>query len=534
MPHRRAIPTGANLGRLFQKAHAAHIDGALAQAERLYKAILERDPNNFDALHLLGFLHHQQGRSARALPFLAAAVRLNARSAEVLSNYGLVLHALDRIGEALASYDAALAIEPGNADLLNWRGIALLDLGRPQEALMSLERALAEDSAHVDALGNRGNAFLKLNRPDEAIACFDKARGIGGDNARLLTSRAHALRRIDRPEEALVDLRRAVALDPNHAEAQFELGMALLALGNFEEGWRAYEKRWATRAFAHRLRGFGSPLWAGAQPVDGRTILLHGEQGFGDTIQFVRYVARVAQSGATVLLEVPSELVGLMAGVKGAARVLASGGKLPPFDLHCPLMSLPRAFGTNAASIPADVPYIKIPEIRAAEWTTRLPVGKPLVGFAWAGRPTHNNDANRSIALARFMRLFDVAGIQFVSLQREASADDMALLRSRSNVLDVGGKLVDFVDAAALISRLDLVVSVDTAVAHLAGALAKPVCVLLPFAADFRWLRARDDSPWYPTARLFRQPRFGDWDSAIELVCRYLTRLRSAATVSAA
>ncbi len=534
MPYHRAVPTGTNFGRLLQKAHTAHLDGALAPAEKLYKAVLQRDPNNFDALHLLGFLHHQQGCSARALPFLAAALKLNARSVEVLSNYGLVLHTLNRTAEALASYDAALAIEPGNAELLNWRGIALLDLDRPQDALTSLDRALAENPAHLEAIGNCGNAFLKLNRPEDAIGCFDKARGIGGDNARLLTNRANALRRLDRLDEALVDLRRAVALDPNHAEAQFELGMTLLALGNFEEGWTAYEQRWTTRAFAHRLRGFRSPLWSGAQPLAGRTILLHGEQGFGDTIQFARYVAPVAQRGAAVVFEVPPELVGLMAGVKGASRVIAKGEKLVPFDLHCPLMSLPRAFGTNAASIPADVPYIKNSVSGAAEWATRLPAGKPLVGFAWAGSPTHNNDANRSIALTRFMRLFAVPGIQFVSLQRDASADDVALLRDRANVLNFAGNLVDFVDTAALISRLDLVVSVDTAVAHLAGALAMPVFVLLPFAADFRWLRERDDSPWYPTAKLFRQPRFGDWENVIEQVCRHLAQLSSVAAISAA
>jgi tetratricopeptide (TPR) repeat protein len=534
MPHRRTVHSAIHLQRLLEKAHKAHIEGDLEQAEKLYKTILERDPKNFDALHLLGFLNHQRGRSTIALPLLAAAIRHNAQSVAALSNYGLVLHALNRTVEALASYQAALAIEPNNADLLNVQGIALLNLGRPQEALMSLDRALAENPRHVEALGNRGNALVKLNHPDQAIACYDVALGIESDNIRLLTNRAHALRRLDRPSDALMDLRKAVALDPNYAEAQFELGMALLTLGHYEDGWKAYEQRWATRAFAHRRREFSSPLWTGEQPLHGATILLHGEQGLGDTIQFVRYATHVAQLGATVLLEVPLELVALMATVQGVTRIIANREKLTPFEFHCPLMSLPRAFRTSLASIPAEAPYIKVPEIPTAKWAARLPTGKPLVGVAWAGRSAQNNDANRSIALARFAPLFDAAGIQFVSLQRDPSADDLLLLRRHRNVLQLEDSLTDFVDTAALISRLDLVVSVDTSVAHLAGALAKPVCILLSFAADFRWLRARDDSPWYPTARLYRQPEFGDWESVIERVRGHLVGLNPTATVSAA
>ena len=390
---------------------------------------------------------------------------------------------------------------------------------------MSLARSLARNPEHVEALGNRGNALVKLNRPDEAISSYDAASRIEGWNARLLTNRAHALRRLDRPEEALADLQKAVALDPEYAEAQFELGMVQLVLGDYD-GWTAYERRWATGAFTLHRRDFKSPLWTGEQSLNGRTILLHGEQGFGDTIQFVRYIAKVARLGATAILEVQPELVDLMAEVEGATRVIARGEKLVPFDFHCPLMSLPRACKTNAESVPADVPYIKVPAIHAAKWVGRLPAGKPLVGFCWAGRRSHHNDANRSIALTRFAPLFEITDVGFVSLQRDASADDRALLRSHRNVLDVEDSLRNFVDTAALIIQLDFVVSVDTAVAHLAGALAMPVAVLLPFAADFRWLRARNDCPWYPSARLFRQPRFDDWESAIEQVRLRLTGLR--------
>lgn len=518
---------GSNVTRLLRKAHAAHADGALAQAEKLYKAVLDHDPHHFEALHGLGVLNHELGRLPHALRFLAAALKRNPQSADVLSHHGLVLHLLGRAEEARSSYEAALAIEPDNVDVLNRLGVALLRCGQPEEALAILDRALSHDPDYVEALGNRGNALLKLNRPEQAISCYDAARRIAGDSARLFTNRAHALRRLDRLEEALTDLRKAIALDSNHAEAHFELGMVQLSLGDFERGWAAYERRWETGAFMLHQRDFKSPLWAGEQSLHGRTILLHGEQGLGDTIQFARYAAQVARLGANVMLEVQPELAVLMTGVKGAARVIARGERLSPFEFHCPIMSLPRACKTNATNIPADVPYIKVPEAKVAKWAQRLRPRKPAVGLCWAGRRSHHNDVNRSIALARLAPLFEIADIQFVSLQRDASADDRALLRSCGNVLDVSDDLSDFVDTAALILQLDLVVTVDTAVAHLAGALAKPLVILLPFAADFRWLRGRADSPWYPTAMLFRQPRFDDWESVIGQVRMHLSHLRA-------
>jgi hypothetical protein len=531
MHYRQTIRNDSSLMRLFQKAHEAHVGGALAQAEKCYRAILDHDPDNFEVLHRLGVLNQQRGRLPQALWFLTAALKFNVESAEVLSDRAFVFHALGRVEEAIASYEASIAVESINSAVLNKYGIALLDGGRPLEALSAFDRALEIDPEHVDALGNRGNALLKLNRPEQAISCYDALRRITGDSARLLTNRANALRRLDRPEEALADLRQAIILDPKHAEAEFELGMVQLTLGNYD-GWKAYERRWETSAFAPHQRDFKSHLWTGEQSVKGRTIFLHGEQGLGDTIQFARYVGQIARLGATVILEVQPELVGLFEELEGVRRVISRGEKPIPFDLHCPLMSLPRACKTNAANIPKNVPYIKASQIKAASWAQRLPARRPLVGVCWAGRKSHHNDANRSIALARFMALFDVADVQFVSLQRDMSADERARISSCCNVLDVGEHLRDFVDTAALISQLDLVVTVDTAVAHLTGALAKPLALLLPFAADFRWLRVCADSPWYPSAILFRQPRFDDWESAIEKVRLYLSRLSSDTAIS--
>jgi hypothetical protein len=510
-----ARPQGRDIARVAEKALAAHRDGDLAQADRLCRAVLQRDPGNFDALHLAGCVNHELGRLAEALRFLAAAVRRNARSAAALSELGLVQHRLERYAEALASYDAALAIEPDSCDLLNRRAVALLRLDRPDEALAELERLLAIAPGHADALGNRGNVLMRLNRPGDAIASYDAARRIVGDTAQLLTNRAHALRRLDRLVDAILDLEAAVARRPDFAEAHFELGMARLARGDFPGGWSEYEWRWKTAAFAASCRPFTSPPWTGEQDLAGKTILLHGEQGLGDTIQFVRYVPLVARRGATVILEVQPELSSLLTPFAGAAQVIARGHRLPRFDLHCPLMSLPGAFRTAAATIPAAVPYIQVPAARVQGWTERLPAQGPLIGIAWAGRRTHHNDQNRSLPLARLAPLLRRPGARFVSLQREMRAGDEAILRECPGVLDLGGVPDDLADTAALIARLDAVISVDSAVAHLAGALGRRLFLLLPFAADFRWLRGREDSPWYPTAQLVRQPAFGDWDGAV-------------------
>lgn len=508
----------ADVASVLDKARAAHGAGDLARAEKQYKAILDRDPHNADALHLVGLINYQVGRHAQALRFMAAALKSHGRSSDLLSDYGLVLHALGRPGEALAHFDAALAIDPDNPDLLSKRGVACLNLGRMDDALAAFDAALAREPAHADALGNRGNAMVKLNRMEEAIASYDAAIAAHGVSAQRLTNRAHALKRLDRMDEAVADLQSALSLDPNYAEAAFELATVLLSLGNYEDGWAIYEWRWRTGAFAAYRRAFTSPQWSGAESLKDRTILLHAEQGFGDAIQFVRYAEMVAERGARLVLEVQPELARLMAGVKGVAQVIARGEKLVAFDCHCPLMSLPRALGTTLATIPARTPYIDVTASDAARWAGRLPNGKPRVGICWAGAPSHRNDVNRSIALAQLARLLDNTDLTFVVLQYKPSAEDRALLRDRDHVVDVADELQDFADTAALIKQLDLVVTVDTSVAHLTGALGVPGIVMLPFAADFRWLRGRTDTPWYPRLTLVRQPRLKNWDAVIDEV----------------
>jgi tetratricopeptide (TPR) repeat protein len=514
----------SSLSPAFRRARGVHDRGELDQAERLYAEILRRHPAHFDSLHLLAMLNYQRGRHAAAAKLLCAALRIDGAHADAQSDLGLVCLALGGFEDALACYDAAHALAPHDPDALNGRGVALLRLGRNCEALASFERALALAPDHIDALGNRGNALLALNRPGEAIASYDAGLRLAPKHARLLTNQAIALRRLDRPHEALLGLNRALVGNPDFAEARFVEGLIKLTLGDFAAGWSAYESRWGTAALAPHRREFTRPLWLGDRPLAGKTILIYAEQGYGDTIQFVRYAPRVAALGARVILEVQPELVRLLAGFEGI-EVIPHGRPLPPFDLQCPLMSLPLAFRTELSTIPADVPYIVPPAADVAAWQETLPGPQPSVGLVWAGDQLHKNDANRSMRLETLRPLLDLPDLQFVSLQQEISAQDAEVLRGIAG-LRAGGPFLDFAETAAAIARLDAVIAVDTAVAHLAGAMGKPLFLLLPFGADFRWLRERPDSPWYPGARLFRQHAFNDWGRAVDALCGELTRFR--------
>jgi Tfp pilus assembly protein PilF len=513
-----------NLSRLQRQAHNSFQQGHLDKAERLCAGVLEYRSDDFDALHLLGLLNLQRRRPLEALRFLSQALKVNSTSADAMSNLGLALHATGRFEEAVASYRDALRLAPGHPEILYNLGNALLELGCVDEALASYDDALAKGPSHVGALVNRGNALLRFNRPTEALASYDKALAAMPGHPQILTNRGHALRRLDRPIDALADFEAALVAGPEFPEAHFEAAMTRLTLGDFDAGWKAYEWRWKTGAFASQRRRLQAPLWLGDRPVSGKTILLHAEQGFGDTIQFIRYAPLLASRGATVVCEVQPELQSLLSQFEDI-DVIAAGEPLPAFDLHCPLLSLPLAFGTQPQTIPAPAPYLVASEERLAYWHDRLPTGLPRAGFVWSGSPSHKNDSNRSIPLARLSVLFENPPVHCFSLQTELRDADSEVLRELPNIVHLGGEFRDFADTAAVISLLDVVISVDTSVAHLAGALGKPVVILLPYAADFRWMRDRDDSPWYPTARLFRQPAFGDWDSVIVRLRDELRRL---------
>jgi Tfp pilus assembly protein PilF len=430
-----------------------------------------------------------------------------------------------RFDEALASYDRALAVRPDYAEALSNRGVTLHELKRFDEALASYDRALAVRPDYAEALSNRGVTLHDLKRFDEALASYDRALAVGPDYAEALSNRGVTLRALKRFDEALASYERALALRPDYAQAHWNKSLLQLLTGDFDSGWREHEWRWKNESLGLVKPNFAQPLWLGENEIKDKTILLHGEQGFGDTIQFCRYVPLVTARGARVLLGVQAPLLGLMASFADVAQVISEKDKLPHFDLHCPLASLPLAFGTRIESIPANVPYLTAsPESIRSQTFTPGSKGDLKIGLAWSGRPEHKNDANRSINLRSLLPLLDVKA-NFVSLQKDVRANDAAVLKCRSDLVHFADELKTFSDTAGVISKLDLVISVDTSVAHLAGALAKPVWILLPFVSDWRWLLDREDSPWYPTARLFRQTAPGDWSDVISRVADELDGL---------
>lgn len=454
-------------------------------------------------------------RYDEALVSYGRVLALRGDDVEALCNRGLALDALGRPAEAVASYDRALALRPDEAIILRNRGCALINLKRYDEALATFDAILARNPADAEAHYNRGNALLQFERLTEALASYDAALAVRPDLAEAHNNRGLALKELGRFAEAVDSHRRAYTIDPNHVEARWNEALLQLLAGDYAHGWAGYEWRWQKEPLIHARRDFPQPLWRG-EPIAGQTILIHSEQGLGDTIQFCRYLPLVAATGAHVVFEVQPPLLRLLHGIGGAA-VIARGDTLPDFDWQCPLMSLPHAFGTRLDTIPADIPYLRAAPELARAWTTRLgEKRRPRIGLVWAGNADHKNDHNRSIALAKLLSLLDVDA-DFVSLQKVLRPGDAALLDARK-VLGGRDALGDFADTAALIAQLDLVVSVDTSVAHLAGALGVPVWVLVTQVPDWRWLTGRDDSPWYPTARIYRQDDSRAWDTVIASV----------------
>jgi tetratricopeptide (TPR) repeat protein len=389
-------------------------------------------------------------------------------------------------------------------------GALLAERGREQEASAWYGRAIAADGQFAPAHNNLGAALALLDRCEEAEELHRRALALKPDFADAHYNLGVVLQGQARFEEALSSYERAIALKPDASDAHWNRACVLLLLGNFAEGWRAHE--WRRRRKDDPPRSYPQPTWGG-EPLAGRTILLHAEQGIGDTLQFIRYVRLVAARGGRVLLQVQRPLKQLAsAACADVAQVFAEGDVVPPFDLHCPLLSLPLAFATTLDSVPAEVPYLPVDAAAAARWRQRIGAEDFKVGLVWAGNPQHKNDRNRSIALASLGALFGVPAIRWFSLQVGERAADLARLPG-GTITDLSDQLTDFTETAAAIASLDLVISVDTAVAHLAGALGKPVFVLLPFVPDWRWLIDRADSPWYPTALIFRQPARGDWET---------------------
>jgi tetratricopeptide (TPR) repeat protein len=474
----------------------------------------------------LGTVRREQGRLTESEACFRAAMRHAPDAAEAHDNLGAVLQQQGRHDEAIECHRRAIALRPDLADAHNNLGTALLASDQVDAAIEAYRRALASRPDHDDAHFNLGTAMLRRGSPAEAIAPLREAVRLQPRNADAQLNLGCALQELEALDDAALCFRTAVAIDGELAEAHSNLGIVLLAQGAMPEGWLEHEWRWDTPQLSEARREFPRPVWRG-EPISGQTLLIHAEQGLGDTLQFCRYARLAAARGARIITEVQQSLVRLLNGLAGVDVVLPHGGTLPAFDWHCPMLSLPLALGTTLASIPGDVPYLWPDAIEASVWRERLADSgddRPRVGLVWAGdarrhsRALNAVDQRRSLAVERLAPLLEMADVRFFSLQKDSHT------RERLPLEDYMAEMRDFADTSALIANLDLVISVDTAVAHLAGALGKPVWLLDRFDSCWRWLRGRDDSPWYPTLRIYRQPQPGDWDAVLDSITRDLRR----------
>lgn len=565
----RAVALAPSAAAFSNRASVLRALGRLEDALPSHDEALRRAPNLAPAHANKAEILLELGRPEEALACYDQALALRPRDATALANRGVALEALGRPDDAVASYDLALALRPDARTHAN-RGNALHKLGRHDEAVESYARAIALGLDDPELWFTQGNALLELDRPEESLASYDRALALRPDYVEAWNNRGNALRALARYEAAIASYAHALALDPgshqarvntgnvlqiinrhdkalayydavladdpDHADAHWNGSMCRLALGDFEQGWRDFEWRFQVAP----ARDYAEPLWLGQEIPAGATVLLHAEQGFGDTLQFCRYAPMVTALGARVVIETQPALKRLLTTLDGVARVVAQGEATGPFDLQCPLLSLPLAFGTRVDTVPAKVPYLRADPQASAAWRARLAALPGVkVGLVWAGNPRSFNriaaetDRRRSITLDHYAPLAAIPGVTLVSLQKDAAGEQARHPPAGMVIHDWTEELADFADTAALVAALDLVIGVDTSVVHVAGALGKPVWILNRLGACWRWMRERTDTPWYPNARLFRQQRPGDWGPVIQEVCATLPEFVAAASLHA-
>jgi tetratricopeptide (TPR) repeat protein len=504
----------------------AHLGaGRLGEAEALCHAILERRPREVAALHCLGLAALQGGRPDRAVAFLGRAAALTPTDPAVLTNLGSARRAAGKLDEAVAAFSEALKIDPRAGETLFNLGNALRDQRRLAEAESTYRRAIAAGNCRqggAAAYGNLGLLLEERGAIDEAIAAHRQAVQRRPEFAEYHYNLGNSLRAGRALDEAVGAYDRALTLRPNYPEARLNQSLVYLLKGDFARGLEGYESRLQTAEVEQR--GFSTPVWRG-EPLNGRCLLLHAEQGLGDTIQFLRYLPVLDTCGGRVVVEVQPALRKLVdAQIRHDALVSIEvrnrGEALPPFDCHLPFMSLAKVFSFDGAAIPAITPYLRPDSEGIARWQARLGAGDALrIGLVWAGNPHHRNDRNRSIQPAELLPLLDgslfgQSGRQFFSLQVGAAAEGISVFPAGS-ITDLAPLLHDLAETAAALTALDLIITVDTSVAHLAGALGRPVELLLPYVPDWRWLLDRSDSPWYPTMHINRQKIAGDWKGVV-------------------
>jgi tetratricopeptide (TPR) repeat protein len=551
-----------NVEQSLQLAAQHGAGGRLRDAEAVYRAILAADPNHPQALKGLGATLLPTGRTGEAVTALRRAAELQPQAADIHNVLGQALQAAGRLEDAIAAYNRAIALRPGFAWAITNLGTALDLVGKVDQAIECFRQAIALAPGQPTPYFNLGCLLQQRGALDEAISSLRRAIALAPGFAEAHSSLADALAEAGDLNAALAECRQALALQPESPATLTILGTVLVDQGKYDEamrafdralaakpdcaeaewcratlqltrgqflaGWRGYEARWRVRALRMTMVvSTTRPRLEGDSPLKGKRVLLNAEQGLGDTIQFIRYAALIAERGGEALLDCQPVLKRLMQRAPGVTQVMARGiDPLPAYDLICPLLSLPSAFKTTLETIPATIPYLSAEPVDVERWRARVSgataADRLKVGIAWGGNPSHRNERRRSLSLQSFSPLGAIDSVQFFSVQKGPAAaqlsDPAVTQQLGMNIVDWTAELNDFADTAALVANLDLIISVDTSVAHLAGALGKPTWVLLPTPADYRWMLDRSDSPWYPTMRLFRQPSAGNWNAALVAV----------------
>lgn len=536
----------------YQSALAFHQNGQLAEAQALYEKILKKEPNHSDSLHLLGVIFCQTKQLQRAVDSIDKAIKINPSNEVFYSNRGNVLSDLKQLDAAVASYDEAIKLDPSYAEAYFNRGNALQDLKQLNAAVASYDKAIELVPGYTEAYYNRGNALKELKQFDVAVASYDEAIKSDPSYAEAYSNRGNALQDLKQLDAAVASYDRAIQLKPDYAEAYYNRGnvlknlkqlsaavasydkatqlkqdyasaywnksLALLQVGDFDRGWELYEWRWKKDDLNFRDRGFTKPLWLGIESLQSKTILIHAEQGLGDTIQFCRYVKSVTALGAKVIFEVQPVLVSLMREPDLPFDIYAKGAALPDFDYHCPLMSLPLALQNKGNTVIPTSPYIKIDDTRVQKWRSHFDNEQFNIGINWQGSKK-KIDIGRSFPLALFEGIASLSKVKLFSLQKNEGTEQLNDLPKGMVIESFGGDVDSegaFLDTAAIIKSLDLIITSDTAVAHLAGALGCRVWLALKWVPDWRWMLDGDSSSWYPSMRLFRQNKADDWEGVFD------------------
>jgi tetratricopeptide (TPR) repeat protein len=522
----RAIRTDPKPSYLTTLGTALQRSGRLEDASKAFDKAIQFKPDDAALWTKLGVVLEELKRPSEAVLCFQHALKLDPLHLEAACGSAVLLHQLGRLEEALTQCDLCERLRPRHALTSTLRSLVLRGLKKHEEYLAEARRAHTLDPTNAEMCRNVGDALLLLGRFEEALEWFDRSLELNPPLAPALENKATVLRRMHRFDELFAIYDHIRSIDPDNAKVEFSLANDHLMLGNFEAGWRGREARWRIPGFPVFFPDSPVPVWLGEESIAGKTILIYSDEGLGDAILFARYLPMLAARGARVVLVVQEALHSLLSSLPGLSHCLAmSAAALPPVDFRCPIMSLPFAFRTKLEAVP---PPIRLPPQpgRVSVWEERLgPRDRLRVGLTWSGSLTHPNDQNRSIPLQLLTRILDV-NATFVSLQKDPRSDDRAVLLERTEIVDLTAHLTDFSETAALVSCLDLVITVDTSTAHLAATMGCPTWIMLPHTPDYRWLLNRDDSPWYPAVRLFRQTETREYASVIE---RIRTELSSAA-----